>query len=367
MKGNNALKLFLVFALIAVMTYICFAGSLFGLVKIPGVNDIVPGIDINGGIDAMLYAVTEDGKKPTQDDLDTVKIIIEKRLDKEGILDRNVTTDVNVGRVIVQIPWAPGETDFNPDKTLEKVGRTALLTFQEVDEDKVDEDGNPLPTGRKVLEGTDVINAYPAQHPTTKGMIVVLELNENGKKSFSDATARLIGKRIAIFMDDQFIEAPVVQDHITDGNAIITINRDNFEEAVSEAKDLADTIRSGALPFRLDAKHVNSIDPLLGRGALEVTKNAFIVAFLLICMFMIIYYRLPGLIASIALFMLAIMTLNFVSWLGITLTLPGLAGIVLSVGMGVDANVIIFERIREELRSGKTIKAAIDLGFKRAF
>lgn len=367
MKGNNALKLFLVFALIAVMTYICFAGSHFGLVKIPGVNDIVPGIDINGGIDAMLYAVTEDGKKPTQDDLDTVKIIIEKRLDKEGILDRNVTTDVNVGRVIVQIPWAPGETDFNPDKTLEKVGRTALLTFQEVDEDKVDEDGNPLPTGRKVLEGTDVINAYPAQHPTTKGMIVVLELNENGKKSFSDATARLIGKRIAIFMDDQFIEAPVVQDHITDGNAIITINRDNFEEAVSEAKDLADTIRSGALPFRLDAKHVNSIDPLLGRGALEVTKNAFIVAFLLICMFMIIYYRLPGLIASIALFMLAIMTLNFVSWLGITLTLPGLAGIVLSVGMGVDANVIIFERIKEELRTGKTIKAAIDLGFKRAF
>ena len=124
MKGNNGLKLFLVFALIAVMTYICFAGSLFGLVKIPGVNDIVPGIDINGGIDAMLYAVTEEGVKPTQEDLDTAKVIIGKRLDKAGILDRYLTTDVNAGRVIVQIPWAPGETDFNPDKTLDMIGET---------------------------------------------------------------------------------------------------------------------------------------------------------------------------------------------------------------------------------------------------
>jgi len=367
MKGNNGLKLFLVIALIAVMTYICFAGSLFGLVKIPGVNDIVPGIDINGGIDAMLYAITEDGRKPTQEELDTAKIIIEKRLDKEGILDRNVTTDLSSGRIIVQIPWAPGETDFNPDKTLEKIGRTALLTFQEVDEDKTDEDGNPLPTGRKVLEGSDVVNAYPAKNSQTGNMEVVLELSEKGKESFSEATGRLIGKRIAIFMDDQFISAPVVQTQITGGNASIVLYGKDTKEAVKEAKDLADTIRAGALPFRMEAKQVNAISPLLGKGALNVTIRAFIVAFLLICTFMILYYRLPGLIASIALFMLAIMTLNFVSWLGITLTLPGLAGIVLSVGMGVDANVIIFERIKEELRSGKTIKAAIDLGFKRAF
>ena len=168
-------------------------------------------------------------------------------------------------------------------------------------------------------------------------------------------------------MDDQFISAPVVQSHITEGNAVMTLGNRDHDEAVKEAKELADTIRAGALPFKLEAKQVNAISPLLGRGALDVTIRAFIVAFLLICMFMILYYRLPGLIASIALFMLTIMTLNFVSWLGITLTLPGLAGIVLSVGMGVDANVIITERIKEELRSGKTIKTAIDLGFKRAF
>ncbi len=366
MKGRNGLKLFLVFALIAVMAFICFAGSLFGLIKIPGVNDITPGIDINGGIDAMLYAVTEDGKKPTQDDLDTAKIIIGKRLDKAGILDRNLSTDVNSGRVIIQIPWAAGETDFNPDKTLAKIGETALLTFQEVDADKVDSNNDPLPTGRIVLQGTDVVNAVPIIDQ--QGNIMVdLDLNDNGVNAFSEATKRLIGQPIAIFMDDQFISAPVVQSHIPNGNAVITLGAKEDKDAmIAEAKELADTIRSGALPFKLEAKQVNAISPLLGKGALDITVRAFIVAFLLICIFMIIYYRLPGLIASIALFSLAVMSLNIISWLGITLTLPGLAGIVLSVGMGVDANVIIFERIKEELRSGKTLKAAVDLGFKRA-
>lgn len=367
MKGRNGLKLFLVFAFIAVMTYICFAGSLFGLIKIPGVNDITPGIDINGGIDAMLYAVTEGGAKPTQADLDTAKIIIGKRLDKEGILDRNLSTDVNAGRVIIQIPWAAGENDFDPDKTLAKIGETALLTFQEVDESQVDENGDPLPTGRIVLQGTDVVNAQPVVDQ--QGNIMVdLDLNANGVKAFSEATSRMIGQRISIFMDDQFISAPVVQSHIPNGEAVITLakNGRSQEEVIKEAKELADTIRSGALPFKLEAKQVNAISPLLGKGALEVTIKAFIVAFILVCLYMILYYRLPGLVASIALFALAIMSLNIIAWLGITLTLPGLAGIVLSVGMGVDANVIIFERIKEELRAGKTLKAAVELGFKRA-
>jgi len=367
MKGNNGLKLFLVFALIAAMTYSCFAGSLFGLVEIPGVNDIVPGIDINGGIDAWLYAITEDGRKPTQDELDSAKSIIEVRLDKAGILDRNVTTDVSTGRIVVQIPWAPGETDYDPDKTLAMIGETALLTFQEVDENLLDENGNPLPTGKIVLEGTDVVNATPQQYVQTGEIVVQLELSEKGREAFAEATGRLIGQRIAIFMDDNFIQAPVVRERIADGNAVITIHRESLEEELQEAKALADKIRAGALPFSMEAKQVNAISPLLGKGALDVTIRASIVAFLLICLFMILYYRLPGLIASIALFMLAIMTLNCISWLGITLTLPGLAGVVLSIGMGVDANVIIFERIKEELRSGKTIKAAIDLGFKRAF
>lgn len=366
MKGNNGLKFFLVIALIAAFTWIAFAGNLFGI-AIPGINNIVPGIDINGGIDAMLYAVTDEGTKPTQDDLDTAKVIIGKRLDKEGIMDREIATDVNGGRIILRIPYAPGQDYNDPDATLAMIGKTALLTFQEVDEDKLDDMGNPLPTGRIVLQGTQVVGAKAEPNVENGGMQVALTLSDDGKKSFAEATGRLIGQRIAIFMDDQYIQAPTVQSHITNGDARITLGSSSDKKAVAEAKELADTIRSGSLPFKLEAKQVKSISPTLGKGALDVTIKAFIVAFILVCLFMIMYYRLPGLIACIALFALAMMQLLAVSWLSISMTLPGLAGVVLSVGMGVDANVIIFERIKEEMRAGKTLKAAIDLGFKRAF
>lgn len=365
MRGNNGTKFFLVIALIAVLTYICFAGNLFGL-KIPGAMDIVPGIDINGGIDATLYAVTDDNRKPTQKDLDTAKVIIGKRLDKEGILDRDLTTDLPNGRIILRIPYAKGETNFDPEATMQKIGKTALLTFQEVDESKLDKNGNPLPTDKIILQGTDVVDATPQKNPENGGMQVALKLSPAGQQKFADATGRLIGKRISIFMDDQYISAPTVEAHITSGDARITLGSASDNAAVKEAKELADTIRSGALPFKLEAKQINAISPLLGKGALDITIKAFIMAYILIALFMIFYYRLPGLIASIALFALAIMTLLAISWLHITMTISGLAGVVLGVGMGVDANVIIFERIKEEMRAGKTLKAAIDLGYQRA-
>ncbi len=365
MKGNSGLKFFLCLALIAALAYICFAGNFFGI-KIPGAKDIVPGIDINGGIDAMLYAVKDDGGKPTQDELDTAKVIIGKRLDKVGILDRELATDVNAGRIILRIPWAASETEYDADKTLDMIGKTALLTFQEVDEELIDEIGNYKPTGKIVLQGTDIVDAIPQKNIDGGGMQVALTLSPEGKTKFAEATKRLMYEPIAIFMDDQFISAPIVQSHITNGDARITLGNRNDKEAAAYAKELADTIRAGALPFRLEAKSVNSITPTLGKGALEITIKAFIVAFILICVFMIIYYRLPGLIACITLLSLAVMQLLAISWIDITLTLPGLAGVVLSVGMGVDANVIIIERIKEELQSGKTLRASVDLGFKRA-
>ncbi len=366
MKLNNGLKFFLVIALIAALTYICFASNFFGI-RIPGAYDIVPGIDINGGIDAMLYAVKEGGGKPTQKELDTAKIIIGKRLDKEGILDREIAPDINSGRIILRIPWAAGEKEFNPDKTLAKIGKTALLTFQEVDKAQTDELGYYKPTGKIILQGTDVRDATPQKNMESGGMQVSLTLSSAGKTKFAEATGRLVGQPIAIFMDDQYISAPVVNDHITDGSARITLGNSSDNDAIKEAKELADTIRAGALPFKLEAKSMNAISPMLGKGALDVTIKAFIVAFILVCLYLLFYYRLPGLIACIALFALAILQLLFISWIGITVTLPGVAGIVLSVGMGVDANIIIFERIKEELKSGKTLRTAVDLGFKRAF
>ena len=189
-----------------------------------------------------------------------------------------------------------------------------------------------------------------------------LELHKEGAEKFAEATKRLYLKPIAIFMDDVLIVAPTVNSVITDGNAQITGQR-----TAKEAGQLADTIRAGALPFRMVAKELNSVSPILGEGALKVTIRAGIVAFILVALFMIIYYRLAGLIADIALVGLVVITLLMISAIGITLTLPGIAGIILSIGMGVDANVIIFERIKEELKNGKTIGAAVDDGFRRAF
>jgi preprotein translocase subunit SecD len=365
MRRNNRFGLFVVILIIGILTCLAFFGV--PSLNIPNISKARLGIDIKGGISTTLYPDLPDGEKPTDKELSSARKIIETRLDNKGIFDRNITVENENGRIIVEIPYKQGEEDSNPQKAIDEIGKTALLTFQEVDEEKFDGylpngSKNYLPTGKIIIEGKHVEDAGVATDPQTGGIDVILKLSNEGRDKFAEGTERLIGKPIAIYMDDQLIIAPIVQSKITDGNARITGQRD-----AKEAGELADTIRAGALPFRLVAKELNSITPILGEGALRVAINAGIVAFIAICLFMILYYRLPGLLADIALLGLVVSELCLITWLGISLTLPGIAGIILSVGMGVDANVIIFERIKEELRSGKTLRASIDLGFKRAF
>jgi len=357
MRKNSILKLFVVIIVIIACTFLTFR-------EVKN-NKIRTGIDIRGGVSAVLEPDIEKGSLSSEElgkGLSSAKTILEKRLDGRGIFDRSINIDSINGRITVEIPWAAGETDFNPQKTINELGRTALLTFQEVDEDKIDENGYFLPTGRIVLQGTQVKDANPARHPDTGEWIVVLDLDPSGTESFAEATGRLKGKRIAIFMDDQYISAPLVKDRIEGGSAIITGQADAVE-----AGNLAATIRSGSLPFRLVAVKVDSISPQLGTGAMNVAITAGITGFILVCLFMLIYYRLPGLIANIALFGLIMIQLLVISWTGISITLPGIGGIILAIGMGVDANVIIFERMKEELRDGKTLRASVDQGFNRAF
>ena len=370
MSSKNGVKFFAVILIIGILTWITVTGDLFGI-KIPGAKDIRFGIDINGGVDATLYAITQDGKVPSEKDLNAAKVVIERRLDNLNILDRDVTTDVESGSIILRIPWKQGETDFNPQKAISEIGATSLLTFQEVDESKVDEQGNYLPTGKIVIEGNDVVDTGVYTDPTTGQVQVTLKLSSEGAKKFAEATGRLIGKPIAIFMDDKPVldsngrvnsHAPIVSTQITNGEAVITGQRD-----AKEAGELAGIIKSGALPFKLEAKSTNSISPTLGKGALAVMLRAGAIAFVLVCLFMILYYRLPGALACIALLGQVVGQILAISWPGITLTLPGMAGVILSIGMGVDANIITSERIKEELKTGKTLKAAIDAGFDRAF
>jgi len=366
MRGSNAVKFFSILVITGILTWIAAFGSLLGF-DIGGARNIRTGIDIQGGVDAKLYAVTDNKSIPSKADLDAAKTIIGKRLDNKMVFDKIITVDYDKGYVLVQIPHKKDEA-FDPQKSIEEIGKTALLTFQEVDESKKDTSGNYLPTGKNVIVGDDVKDASAELSQQDGSYYVALKLKPDGANKFSEGTLRLVQKPIAIFMDDGFISAPIVQTQISGGEATISVGGVNgSKEQQAEAMQLADYIKSGSLPFKLEAKQVNNISPTLGSNALAVSINALIVAFILICVYMIGYYRLPGLIAAIALFLHTILELLALSWLQIIVTLPGIAGLILTIGMAVDANVIIFERVKEELRSGKTLRSAIDVGFKRAF
>lgn len=357
MKKNSVWMLFVVILVIAVFGYLAWDQV--------QKDNLRTGIDIRGGVSAILVPDIVEGSltdKEISKGLDTAKIILDKRLEARQIYDKSVTIDAVNKRITVEIPWAPGETNFNPQETINELGKTALLTFQEVDMDKVDSYGRFLPTGRIVIQGTQVKDANPGRDPNTNDWVVLLELDASGSQAFAEATGRLTGQYIAIFMDDEFISAPRVKERIEGGSAVITGQADAVEAA-----QLASTIRAGALPFRLMATKVDSISPQLGQGAMNVAVMAGIVGFILVCLFMLLFYRLPGLVADIALFALAALTILFMAWTGISVTLPGIGGIILAIGMGVDANCVIFERIKEELRAGKTLRASVDLGFHRAF
>jgi protein-export SecD/SecF family membrane protein len=346
-----------VFFIILIITAIMAYTAAFGLViplgralelVIPGAKDIRFGIDIRGGVDAAFEPVNLK-RKPTRQELESARSIIETRLDNQNILDRDVTIDDKNGYVIVRFPWQADEKDFDPEAAIRELGETAMLTFQ-------DEQGNVL------LNGSHVKKANVGTNPEDGRYVVQLEFDKKGTQLFSDATERLVKQKINIYMDETMIQSAVVQTHIPNGKAII-----EGMKGIDEAKALSDKINAGALPFSLTAKTHSTISPTLGSGALEVMVQAGGTAFLIICVLLILYYRLPGFVACISLLIQVAGQILALSIPQITLTLTGIAGVILSIGMGVDANVIISERISEEMKSGKSLGYAISLGFKNAF
>lgn len=366
MNDNRTFKLFVIVLIITVICVLAFTGlgpADSRLVK--GVDDIRTGIDIRGGISAILEPVYPNGSegRDIKQDLDSSKSIIEDRLDAQGIYDKSINIDATNNRLVIDIPWAANETEFDPRKALDDLGSTGALTFQEVnDEDFYTAPEDLVPTGRIVLSGEDVQTASSYQDPTNQQYMVQLKLKPSGVEAFSKATGENIGKIIAIFIDDICISAPRVDSQITSTEASIS-GRFTFESA----KALADKIRFGALPTKLEPVKVDSISAQLGKGALEVAVKAGIVSLILVCIFMILYYRLPGVISCVALIGLLALQILTLSNFNISVTLPGIGGIILSIGMSIDGNVVIFERIKEELKEGKSLRASIDSGFKRAF
>ena len=322
-------------------------------VYVKGASDIRFGIDIRGGVDVTFMPA--DDVEATEAQMTAAKTVIEDRLVGLGITDYESYVDNNKNRIIVRFPWKNDEANFNPQTAIDEIGTTAKMVFRK----------GSSATGEEILSGDDVASASAAYNET-EGWVVQLKFNSAGASAFATATTELAASNgtISIWLDDNNISTATVNEAITGGEAII---KGNFDQ--DSASTLANQINSGSLPFALSAESYSTISPSLGAKSLDVMVQAGIIAFILVAILMIVRYRLPGTIAVISLMGQAAATLAVVSgyftvFPGSTLTLPGIAGIILGIGMGVDANVITAERIKEELSKNKTLEGAVNSGFK---
>lgn len=333
------------------------------------------GLDLAGGVSITYQAVGDE--TPSDEDMDDTVYKLQKRVEQystEAQVYREGSDRINVE--------IPGVTDANA--ILEQLGRPGSLYFIR----QTDADGNDnytlnystyeyelasgktiddlIESGDVVLEGTDVANAqagYQTDSMNNQEIVVELTFTDEGSEKFAEATkeAYANGETIGIYYDGSFISVPTVQAEITNGQAVIT-----GMSTIEEAENLASTIRIGGLKVELEELRSNVVGAQLGEDAISTSLKAGVIGLLLVILFMILVYRLPGVAASLALLTYCGLMVLILVGFDITLTLPGIAGILLSIGMAVDANVIIFARIREELGAGRTVKQAIDAGYSKA-
>ena len=366
-KGK-AWQLVVTALLIVVFVYTAFFGvaAKYGDVTttyIKGAKDIRFGVDIKGGVNVTF--VPSDGYDATDEQLDAARLVIENRLVALNVTDYELYVDNNSDSLILEFPWQSGETDFDPESAIQEIGTTAYLTFRE----------GASKDGELILDGSMVESASAQYGAVSNGgsseYYVALKFTTEGAKAFGDATTKLAADKgsISIWLDDENVSTATVNTAITDGQAIITSSASNpfTQDAVVK---MARQINSGALPFALSVDSYSTVSPSLGENSLGAMVLAGLIAFALIVVFMTVLYRLPGFLACIALAGQVAATLAFVSgyfpvFESFTLTLPGIAGIILAIGMGVDANVITAERIKEELKNGKSLDGALKSGFAR--
>ena len=335
-------------------------------------NGIRLGLDLVGGSRIVYEAVLPEGYDMSglADDMQTAQAMIRQRLTSQGFTEATVSLTGD-NRLTVEIPQIT-----NPEEAVQTLGTTAQLLFMDIDGyneymTALAEDPDVDAAQYALLTGSDIGGASAEYGAVdNSGMqqnFVQVEFTSEGQQKFADATESVAARtdgynQLLIIMDGQVISAPNVSERIDSESCIIT---GSFDQ--DSAQQLAGLIDAGQLPFSLKQAELRSVGPQLGADAMSSSLMAGIIGLILVCLFMIIIYRVPGFVACLALgFYIVIEALVF-SIIRVNLSLPGIAGIILSIGMAVDANVIIFERIKEELRAGKTVKSAIDSGFKRAF
>lgn len=302
------------------------------------------GLDLQGGTHVVLEAEDTDVAQVNDDAMNRVVTIMEKRVNALGLTEPIIQRE-GARRVIIELPGVK-----DPDAAIKTIGKTAMLEFK-------DEEGNT------VLNGTDLQDAQAATNQQTGQNVVNLTFSDEGAKKFADLTMKNVGRTIAIVLDGEVLTAPNVREPILGGKAEIT-----GQKTLEEAQNLAVVLRSGALPVKVNIIETRTVGPSLGQDSKDKSAFAFAVGLGAVLVFMILFYRLSGFIADIALMAYTMMLLGLLYLLDATLTLPGVAGIILSIGMAVDANVLIFEHFKEEYQlNGKTLRLSMQAGFERAF
>lgn len=304
-------------------------------------NPIQLGLDLQGGIHIVLEAQETDLAGVSADAMDRAVATVERRIDGLGVAEPTIQRQ-GFRRIVVELP---GVTDHQ--QAIDVLGRIAMLEIKD-------------PLGRTALTGEDLKDARLGTDQFGRPSIDI-EFTPEGAQKFARLTTLYQGQVIPHLLDDEVLVAPVVNEPITSGRGQITgsFTRD-------EARNIAIQLQSGALPVPLRVESMSNVGAMLGQQSIEQSLRAGVIGLVLVVLYMLMYYRLPGMLADVALGVYVLLLLAALSGLRATLTLPGIAGFILSVGMAVDANVIIFERIKDELRSGKRIRAALRSGFERA-
>ena len=338
-KGKSSALFILCTLAIILFAFVGYKGAEVAGWRIkPFSETITKGLDLQGGVSVVMEIQDEEVSK---EDLEKTKEQLSLRVNKIGVAETVVSTEGD-RRIRIDIP-----AQVDSGEIVESLGKTGELTFKS-------------PKGDVILTGQDVSKATATSDENGLPQ-VALELNENGTKKFADATKEYLGQSISVNMDDEVLTNPTVNSVITNGSAVITGSK-----SADDAKRLAGLINAGALPVTVKAASVKTVGAQLGEEALPNALKAALIGIGLIFAFMIIYYRVPGAIACLALTLFIALILFLFGEIGVTLTLPGIAGVLLTIGMAVDANVLIFERIREELKKGVSIRSAVEKGFENA-
>lgn len=356
-KRKAVINLIIFFLLLAGGIYMAIAGV--GKNESGKTANVPLGLDLQGGL-SVTYEIQDE--KPSKDEIDATVDKLQRRVDEYS--SEGEVYQEGDDRITVEIPLNTEKVDAHD--VLDQLGQPGQLLFLDSENYTIWQNNQNNGTDdayEAVLTGSDIKNAQAGvdDSGTVKDYVVQLQFTEDGASKFATATAANIGKPIYIIYDGKVASAPTVQSAITDGNAVI-----NKISNYDEAENLAATIKIGALPLELKQIQYNIVGAKLGQKAVSTSLIAGAIGFGLVCILMIVLYRFPGFIASLALTGYVVLMLLILSIRHITLTLPGIAGIILSIGMAVDANVIIFTRIREEISAGNGVRAAAKSGFSKA-